>query len=130
MKNSGPPMTARGVTASRIVLRSDDNEMATKYVMLTFNSTIRPKLVKARYLNCKGRPYVPDPSRCFCYQRFGHSSQACRKSQTWATCGMAARHLNKTCDETLQCVNWRGSHAAYYRNCPNWKHEMKISKTH
>ncbi|GFX07142.1 hypothetical protein TNCV_4268941 [Trichonephila clavipes] len=39
-------------------------------MILTFNNPNLPATVKAGYLNCKIRPYVPNPLRCFKCQRF------------------------------------------------------------
>ncbi|GFX67273.1 uncharacterized protein TNCV_775301 [Trichonephila clavipes] len=38
---------------------------STKNLILTFNSPKLQSAIKAGYLNCKVRPYIPNPLRCF-----------------------------------------------------------------
>lgn len=106
-----------GVT--RITLRRGANEKPAKHIIATFDATTLPTSVKAGYLNCKLRPYIPSPRRCFQCQRFGHSSQICRGKPTCARCGGAIPHLRDPCEEAFQCVNCGGPHAAYSRACPS-----------
>lgn len=54
------------VAAKRINIRRDGKEQPTKHVVLTFERNISPPSVKAGYINCKVRLYVPNPLRCFC----------------------------------------------------------------
>ncbi|GBO20016.1 hypothetical protein AVEN_274502-1 [Araneus ventricosus] len=53
-----------------------------RHIILTFNKTELPKYVIAGYLHCRIRPYVPNPTRCYKCQRFGHSKVACRGKQS------------------------------------------------
>ncbi|XP_035224501.1 uncharacterized protein LOC118197121 [Stegodyphus dumicola] len=62
----------------RIKVRRDGQLVNTKHLILSFSSPELPKAIKAGYLNCPIRPYVPNPLRCFKCQRFGHAKAACR----------------------------------------------------
>ncbi|GFV71163.1 uncharacterized protein TNCV_410461 [Trichonephila clavipes] len=53
------------VQVRRITLRKDAAIISTKHIILTFNSPKLTTTIKAGYLNCKIRPYIPNPLRCF-----------------------------------------------------------------
>ncbi|GFX38929.1 uncharacterized protein TNCV_747081 [Trichonephila clavipes] len=60
----------QGVThVRRITIKKDSTIFPTKHLILTFNSPKLPNTIKAGYLNCKIRPYIPNPLRCFKCQR-------------------------------------------------------------
>ncbi|KAM7282274.1 uncharacterized protein ISCGN_002424 [Ixodes scapularis] len=65
------------VAVKRIMFRKDGKETPSKHVILTFARHTLPETVKAGYLQCRIRPYVPNPQRCFRCQRFGHGSRSC-----------------------------------------------------
>ncbi|GFS92976.1 hypothetical protein TNCV_1886281 [Trichonephila clavipes] len=52
----------------------------------TLLSSTLPQTIKAGYLNCKIRPYIPNPLRCFKCQRFGHSQTSSRGQLTCSMC--------------------------------------------
>lgn len=52
------------VDAKCILLRRDGEEKGTRHIILTFDNTKLPDSVKAGYLNCKVRPYIPNSRRC------------------------------------------------------------------
>ncbi|CAN7938035.1 unnamed protein product, partial [Ixodes hexagonus] len=117
----------QGVAAvRRITIRRDGEERDTKHIVLTFNTTTLPFTVKAGCLNCKVRPYVPNPRRCFRCQRFGHGSLTCRGKATCAKCASTDHPSDNCGNDTPSCVNCQGTHPAYSRSCPLWKREKEI----
>ncbi|GFW64575.1 uncharacterized protein TNCV_3513971 [Trichonephila clavipes] len=52
-----------------VTLKKDTAIIPTKHLILTFNSPKLPSTIKAGYLHCKIRPYIPNPLRCFKCQR-------------------------------------------------------------
>ncbi|GBL94255.1 hypothetical protein AVEN_16782-1 [Araneus ventricosus] len=88
----------------RINIRRDGELMPTKHFILTFNTPRLPKYIKAGYVRCSVRPYIPNPLRCFKCQRFGHSTTNCRGTLTCARCE-AAGHENTDCTAVKKCVN-------------------------
>ncbi|GFT64134.1 uncharacterized protein TNCV_5139951 [Trichonephila clavipes] len=65
-------LSDQGVTeVRRITILRDSTRLPAKH---TISSPILPTTIKARYLNCKMRPNVPSPLRCFKCQRCGHSN--------------------------------------------------------
>ncbi|GBM96712.1 hypothetical protein AVEN_1242-1 [Araneus ventricosus] len=72
-----------------INIRRDGELMPTKHFILTFNTSRLPEYIKAGYVRCSVRPYIPNPLRCFKCQRFGHSKTNCRGTLTCARCAVA-----------------------------------------
>lgn len=62
------------IAAKRIIILRDGKEIPTKHIILTLELNSILSSVKAGYLNCRVRPYVPNRIRCFRCQRFGHGS--------------------------------------------------------
>ncbi|KAM7289879.1 hypothetical protein ISCGN_030007 [Ixodes scapularis] len=120
-------LSGQGVVAvRRISIRRDGQDRPSIHLVLTFASTVLPESIKAGYLHCKVRPYIPNPRRCFKCQRFGHSSISCRGKTTCAKCG-GTDHPADTCEGTLlKCINCSGSHPTYSRACPKFQEEKKI----
>ncbi|XP_035205691.1 uncharacterized protein LOC118180736 [Stegodyphus dumicola] len=111
--------------ARRIKMRKEGQLIDTKHVILTFKSPDLPKNIKAGYLNCPVRPYIPNPMRCFQCQRFGHTKISCRGKLTCARCSVAG-HNSDACTAAPLCINCKGEHAAFSRSCPKWKAEREI----
>ncbi|XP_055941796.1 uncharacterized protein LOC129971847 [Argiope bruennichi] len=88
-------LASQGVIAvKRIFMKKGNALVATNSIILTFNTTKLPSSIKAGYLNCKVRPYIPNPNRCYNCQRFGHSKTACRGTQTCSRCATAGHQAN------------------------------------
>ncbi|GFV64317.1 uncharacterized protein TNCV_2502351 [Trichonephila clavipes] len=86
-----------------------------------------PNTIKAGYLNCKIRPYIPNPLRCFKCQRFGHSQTSCRDQLTCSRCASVG-HSSTDCTLKPKCVNCTQSHPSYSKLWPKWKLEKQIQE--
>ncbi|GFV09409.1 RNA-directed DNA polymerase from mobile element jockey [Trichonephila clavipes] len=53
------------IQVRRITIKKDNSVIPTKHLILTFNRPKLPTTIKAGYLYCKIRPYIPNPLRCF-----------------------------------------------------------------
>ncbi|GBN62397.1 hypothetical protein AVEN_178979-1, partial [Araneus ventricosus] len=84
-----------------------------------------PEYIKAGYVRCSVRPYIPNPLRCFKCQRFGHSKTSCRGTLTCARCAVAG-HESTGCTAAEKCVNCQGTHTSFSRACPKWELEKEI----
>ncbi|GFW07139.1 RNA-directed DNA polymerase from mobile element jockey [Trichonephila clavipes] len=113
------------IQVRRITIKKDATVIPTKHMILTFNNPNLPITVKAGYLNCKIRPYVPNPLRCFKCQRFGHSQTACRGRLTCSRCA-AVGHPSTDCTLEPRCVNCSQSHPSDSKLCSKWKTEKEI----
>ncbi|KFM64484.1 hypothetical protein X975_15444, partial [Stegodyphus mimosarum] len=109
-------------------MRKEGQLIGTKHVILTFNSPDLPKSIKAGYLNCRVRPYIPNPMRCYQCQRFGHSKNWCRGKQTCARRSVVG-HESENSSAVPPCINCKGEHTAFSRSCPKWNLEKKIQTT-
>ncbi|GBN38817.1 hypothetical protein AVEN_173375-1, partial [Araneus ventricosus] len=112
----------------RINIRRDGELLPTKHFILTFNTPRLPEYIKAGYVRCSVRPYIPNPLRCFKCQRFGHSKTNCRGTLTCARCA-AAGHESTECKAVEKCVNCDGKHTSFSRSCPKWKVEKEVVAT-
>ncbi|GFT33207.1 uncharacterized protein TNCV_4598831 [Trichonephila clavipes] len=109
-----------------ITIRWDGQVLDTKHLILTFATPDLPQSVKAAYLNCPVRPYIPNPLRCFQCQRFGHSKLTCRGQATCARCAEVG-HDSADFKARENCVNCKGDHTSYSRSCPNMSLEKEIT---
>ncbi|GFV45655.1 uncharacterized protein TNCV_3323741 [Trichonephila clavipes] len=105
--------------------KKDTTLIPTKHLILTFSSPTLPQSIKAGYLNCKIRPYIPNPLRCFKCQRFGHSQTACRGQLTCSRCASVG-HSSADCSLAQKCVNCSQPHSSDSKQCPKWKAEKKF----
>ncbi|XP_064462126.1 uncharacterized protein LOC135372450 [Ornithodoros turicata] len=117
------------ISAKRISIRRDNKEIPTRHVILSFQLHTLPTEIKAGYVNCHVRPYIPNPRRCFKCQRFGHHSQVCRGRLICPKCaGDGNDHTPESCKNTFRCVNCEGNHPSYSRSCPRFSDEKEILK--
>ncbi|GFW42574.1 uncharacterized protein TNCV_4257681 [Trichonephila clavipes] len=96
------------IQVRRITIKRDALIIPTKHI-LTFNSTKLPSTIKAGYLNCGIRPYIPNPLRCFKCQRFGHSQTSCRGQLTCSRCASVG-HSSTDCSLEPKCIDSSESH--------------------
>ncbi|GFX98427.1 putative RNA-directed DNA polymerase from transposon BS [Trichonephila clavipes] len=121
-------LSDQGVTqVRRIKIKKDSSFFPTKHLILTFNSPKLPSTIKAGYLNCKIRPYIPNPLRCFKCQWLGHSQTSCRGQLTCARCA-SVRHSSTDCTLESKCINCSQLHSADSKLCPKWKIEKQIQE--
>jgi hypothetical protein len=106
--------------------RGDNSQL----IIVTFPSKFLPKRIKIGHEKCRVRPYVPNPSRCYNCQRFGHMSRSCRRKAVCARCGSEDHvHMRENpCENKAHCVNCNLDHPAYERSCPKWAEEKNILK--
>ncbi|GFS82382.1 uncharacterized protein TNCV_4137421 [Trichonephila clavipes] len=117
----------QGVIQVRITIKKNTTVFPIKHLILTFNSPNLPTSIKAGYLHCKIRPYIPNPLRCFKCQRFGRSQTACRGQLTCSRCASVG-HASSDCSLEQKCVNCSQPHSADSKLCPKWKIEKEIQK--
>ncbi|GFX33302.1 uncharacterized protein TNCV_811641 [Trichonephila clavipes] len=115
------------IQVRRITIRRDALIIPTKHIILTFNSPKLPTTKKAGYLNCRIRPYIPNPLRCFKCRRFGHSQTSCRGQQTCSRCASAG-HSSTDCILEPKCINCSQPHPSDSKICPKWKIEKQIQE--
>ena len=105
--------------AKRITIQRDGQIRPTNTIILTFESHVPPKQIKAGHLNVKVDLYIPQPTQCFKCQRFGHHRQNCNINNTCPRCGeeghIETREIQ--CQKNPKCVNCGENHSAYSKDC-------------
>ncbi|GFX46001.1 uncharacterized protein TNCV_3132661 [Trichonephila clavipes] len=120
--------TSRGVISETDLLTTSEAEILEGFSHQgSFSSPTLPQTIKAGYLNCKIRPYIPNPLRCFKCQRFGHSQTSCRGQLTYSRCASVG-HSSTDCTLEPKCVNCAQSYPSDSKICPKWNLEKKIQE--
>ncbi|GFX51881.1 uncharacterized protein TNCV_3062991 [Trichonephila clavipes] len=120
-------------TASLVGLRGGWRHARMKFFTRIYGSNAAvpgPKLpptIKAGYLNCKIRPYIPNPLRCFKCQRFGHPQTSCRGQLTFSRCASVG-HASPDCILEPKCINCSLAYSADSKLCPKWRIEKQIQE--
>ncbi|GFV50785.1 RNA-directed DNA polymerase from mobile element jockey [Trichonephila clavipes] len=113
------------IQVRRITIKKDNTIITTKHLIVTFNSPKLLSTIKAGYLNCKIRPYILNPLRCFKCQRFGHSQTSCREQQICSR-GASAGHSSTECNLEPKCTNCLQPHPSDSKLCSKWTLEKQI----
>ncbi|KAG1658849.1 RNA-directed DNA polymerase from mobile element jockey [Nymphon striatum] len=119
-------LKSQGITSvKKILITKNGKRITTGTIILTFNIPEPPKSIKAAYLNVCVDKYIPNPLRCYKCQKFGHHQTSCKHEAVCGRCG-EANHTDDGCEKTPCCVNCKGKHPSYSRECPNFTLEKKI----
>ncbi|GBM36692.1 hypothetical protein AVEN_221960-1 [Araneus ventricosus] len=124
-------LSTQKVCAARCIqIKRDGKLIPTQHIVLTFSTPELPKSIKAGYLNCPIKPYIPNHVRCFKCQKFGHSQQACRGANAICAKCSVSGHVSSDCiSDDIKCINCEGAHPAFSRSCPRWVLEKEILST-
>ena len=95
--------------------------------LLTFEQPTAPNHIYLGPYRIKVDMYVPNPTRCFKCQKFGHGKSSCRGKEKCVKCS-GEGHSNFDCDGEVKCANCGLNHMANSRNCEIYKKEMEIQK--
>ena len=122
-----------GIPATRIIRRVRGESIVTKQVILYFNGAI-PEIIYFGWKRYRVALYIPNPTRCYNCQKFGHKANQCRSTVKCPIC--SGRHSFANCDaqkndedkQKAVCPNCNGEHPASYRGCRKYQ-EAKSIKT-
>ncbi|GBM65821.1 hypothetical protein AVEN_12881-1 [Araneus ventricosus] len=129
IENITKELSNQGVThVRRITIRRNGQLLNTKHLVLTFSSAKLPEYIKAGYMRLSVRAYIPNLLRCFNCQLFGHSKLAYRGTLTCARCAEVG-HDSTDCTAKEKCINCKGNHTSFSRDCSAWKQEKEIITT-
>ena len=64
----------------KIMVTREGKRQPTGTHIVTFDSSTLPDTVKIACMNIHVEPYIPNPLRCFCCHKFGHSKTKCTKN--------------------------------------------------
>ena len=113
--------------AQRMMITRDGQKVPTGTVFLTFETPSLPKKIKLGFLVVSVEEYIPNPMRCFTCQRYGHTSNRCKRSTVCSVCAEEG-HDNRSCENQKKCINCDGDHPAFSKECPLWKQERAIQE--
>ncbi|GFX72081.1 uncharacterized protein TNCV_2346691 [Trichonephila clavipes] len=113
------------IQVRRTTIKKDAEVIPTKHLIITFNNPKLLTTIKAGYLNCKIRPYIPNPLLCFKCQRFGHSQTSRCGQLTCSRCASVG-HSSTDCSLEPKCINCSLLHSADSKLRPKWKMEKQI----
>ena len=111
---------------NRVTLKKERKVIPTNTLFLTFGSPELPKEITVSYLKVKVTLFVPNPTRCFNCNKFGHTSQRCKVAAKCTDCGKDKHEGH--CEGHKLCSNCNGPHAPSAKNCPVWQKEKEIQR--
>ena len=83
-----------------------------------------PKEITVGYLKVKVALFVPNPTRCFNCNKFGHTGQCCKVAAKCPDCGKDKHEGH--CEGPKLCSNCNGPHTSAAKDCPVWQKEKEI----
>lgn len=98
---------------------------------ITFGTIKLPSYITIGYTSHNLEPYIPNPTRCFKCQRFGHVSNACKAPEKiCVNCGDIEHTTDgEKCSKAQKCVNCKSdSHNSMARECPEFTYRKKIEE--
>lgn len=111
--------------------KDKDGLVPTPLLIVTFDTTILPKKLKAGYLMLNVEHYIPNPMRCKQCQHFGHTKKFCKQDPSCARCSLVFDDSHQEgilCTNNPKCANCHGAHEAFRKTCKRFKDEYAISK--
>ncbi|GBN98795.1 hypothetical protein AVEN_87921-1 [Araneus ventricosus] len=106
----------------RLSIRRDGQLLNTKHLILTFDTAKLPENIKAGYMRLSVRTYIPNHSAV---SSANVSKTSCHGTLTCARCAKVG-HESTDCTRAEKCVNCKGEHTSFSRNCSAWKQEKEI----
>lgn len=108
-----------------ITIPRDEQVLPTQHIILTFTSPTSTTRIKAAYLSCTVRPYIPKRIRCLKCHHYSLTKTACHR------CVICARwaevsHDDKNFENEELCANFKGDQSAFTKSCPRCLFEKEI----
>ena len=118
-------LQSQGVTSvRRLIIRKDNTEIKTSTYILEFSLPEPPEKLTVAYFKQPVTPYYPNPLRCYNCQIFGHHKSKCNRSPICGKCAQPAHEGD--CTNPLLCVNCKGNHSSFFKQCRKWTIEKEI----
>ena len=126
------------ISASRILRwdPSSQQKVPTEMIKFQYDGPLPATIRLGVCGNFKVRPFVPQPTRCYKCQRYGHVATTCNARS--ARCRLCAgTHLTEQCQTqrnsgqsiTLKCANCGDSHPASSGLCPKLRDITQTMRT-
>ena len=111
-------------------IQKNGSKILTGTFFLTFKSEYLPTHLFLGFERFPVDRYVPNPSRCFKCQKFGHSSRTCCSKEDVCSICASTDHSYKDCNkqDSPHCSNCSGPHKASDQECPKYLVEKATLK--
>ena len=122
-------LTDQGVTEVKKMFRRGNNESTDSGTfLLVFAGTTLPEKVHVGWMAIRVRPFVPNPTRCFRCQAFGHIAGSCRGTERCGRCSEEG-HSSAACEAAKpKCAGCGNEHEAWSRSCPKLTEAKQAQK--
>ena len=111
----------------RFTKKSEGKIIQLSTYLVTFEQSTLPSHIYLGPYRIKVDPFVPNPTRCFKCQKFGHGKSSCRGTEKCVKCS-GVGHSSFDCEGEVKCANCGSNHMANSRHCDIFKREMNIQK--
>ena len=78
---------------------------------MTIQSQTLPKYIRVGYYRVAVSQFIPNPVRCYKYQKFGHTQFNYRKNEVCTKCGQEYHTDSQECKNEAKSVS-QGKHAS------------------
>ncbi|XP_041785913.1 uncharacterized protein LOC121601180 [Anopheles merus] len=109
----------------RFTRKVNDEIQPTNSFLIRVEAGKIPESLRVGLLQVRTKPYYPKPMLCYKCASFGHTKVRCSKGQVCGNCGTAA---HGECSTHPACVNCKGEHSAFSRECPAFQFEEQVIK--
>ena len=121
-------LESQNITKVKRFTKKIDHEIVKlNTYLLTFGTSKAPDYIYIGPYRIKVDTYVPNPTRCFKCQKFGHGKGSCRGTERCVKCSDHG-HSSFECEGEIKCSNCGLKHMANSRSCEIYKKEMEIQK--
>lgn len=113
------------VGVRKIKKKVGDAFVDTALCILTFKRSLLPSSIKFGFHSVLVKPYIPNPLRCLNCFRFGHTRKNCKRERVCAHCSDLF-HEPDMCKTGSRCINCKGAHTNWNKECPQFVRELGI----
>ena len=108
-------------------IKKQGNTIKLNTYLITFETPSIPQKLNVGPFRMKVDLYIPNPTRCFQCQKFGHGKQSCRSHAKCYRCS-EDDHDGLTCDKPIKCANSNLDHMSSSKECPVYLKEKQIQQ--
>ena len=112
---------------TRFRIKGEGAPRPTNTYLLKFDTPRVPEHIYIGPYRVRVDLFVPNPTRCFNCQSFGHGKATCREVERCVKCSRSG-HSSFQCENDAHCANCDGDHMATSKDCPIFQKEKAIQK--
>ena len=116
----------QGITnVKRFTTKKDGVIIKLTTYLITFDSTTVPDHIYIGPYRMRVDTFIPNPTRCFQCQKFGHGKNQCRGGLVCFRCAEVG-HEGFECNNDIKCCNCGEAHMASSKDCSHFIKEKRI----